>query len=84
MNNINTYRFRHTFCTNALGSVVGIKTARLMLGDNTVEMVLRVYTNINEDDIFIGCMEVIKVVDNILKTIKFTDVVILVSIIFCL
>ncbi|NOW84593.1 integrase [Clostridium beijerinckii] len=64
---INPYRFRHSFCTNALRKGVNIKTVQLMLGDNTAEMVLRVYANMNKDDIFEGCLEVSEVLDRILE-----------------
>lgn len=73
IDNINPYRFRHTFCTNALRRGINIKTVQLMLGDNTTEMVLKVYANMNQDDIDEGCMEVIGVVDKMLEDDKILE-----------
>ncbi|NOW84608.1 integrase [Clostridium beijerinckii] len=67
MQDINPYRFRHTFCTNALRNGVDPKTVQRMLGDNTIEMVMRVYADMNQEDIFKGCMEVSEVLDRILE-----------------
>lgn len=48
------YRFRHTYCTNALRMNIDIKTVQLMMGDNTSDMVLRIYANMNKDDVLRG------------------------------
>ncbi|HAN10625.1 MAG TPA: hypothetical protein DCP90_08460 [Clostridiales bacterium] len=47
---LNLYRFRHNYCTRQLRMNVDIKTVAQNLGDNTVDMVLRVYNSINNKD----------------------------------
>lgn len=47
----NLYRFRHNYCTRLLKMGTDPKTVMKLMGDNTLEMVLRVYTSINQDDI---------------------------------
>lgn len=51
---MNPYRYRHTVCTDLLRSGVDIKTVQLILGDNTPDMVLRVYANMNKEDVIKG------------------------------
>lgn len=45
------YRFRHTFCTRLLKIGVEPNIVAKMMGDNTLDMVLKVYATINKDDI---------------------------------
>jgi len=47
----NLYRFRHTFCTRLLKMGKDPKTVMMIMGDNTLDMVLKVYNSINRDDI---------------------------------
>lgn len=51
---MNPYRYRHTACTDLLRNKVDIKTVQLILGDNTPDMVLRVYANMNKEDVIKG------------------------------
>lgn len=51
---MNPYRYRHTVCTDLLRQGVDIKTVQLILGDNTPDMVLRVYANMNKEDVLKG------------------------------
>lgn len=53
-NTMNPYRYRHTVCTDLLRHGVDIKTVQLILGDNTPDMVLKVYSNMNKDDVLKG------------------------------
>lgn len=54
VSNFTPYKFRHTYCTESLRNGTDLKTVQLMLGDNTPDMVLRVYANMNKDDILRG------------------------------
>ncbi|HBY20994.1 MAG: hypothetical protein A2Y24_06755 [Clostridiales bacterium GWE2_32_10] len=47
----NMYRFRHTFCTRLLDMGIKPKTVAYSMGDSSVEMILRIYDNINKTDI---------------------------------
>lgn len=47
----NFYRFRHNFCTRNLKAKKDPKTVARLMGDNTLDMVLRVYNSINKDDV---------------------------------
>jgi site-specific recombinase XerD len=44
------YRFRHTFCTNLFHEKVDIKTVQKLMGDSTVDIILKVYTHVLDDD----------------------------------
>lgn len=50
----NPYKFRHTYCTKLLKQGVDIKTLQLLMGDNSPEMILRVYANMNKEDVIIA------------------------------
>ena len=45
------YRFRHTVCTNLIKNGVDIPTVQRIMGDNTTDVILKVYTHINSDDL---------------------------------
>ena len=45
------YRFRHTVCTNLFKEGVDFPTVQRIMGDNTTDVILKVYTHINSDDI---------------------------------
>ncbi len=47
----NLYRFRHNFCTRSLRQGFDPKIVQALMGDETLEMVLRVYASINEDEV---------------------------------
>lgn len=44
------YRFRHTVCTNLIKSGVDIPTVQRIMGDNTTDVILKVYTHVNNED----------------------------------
>lgn len=48
---INPYRFRHTACTELLKNRINIKSVQRIMGDNTPDMVLRVYANMDKESI---------------------------------
>lgn len=46
------YRFRHTYCTRLFKvHKLDPKTVQLMMGDNSMDMVMRVYNSVNKGDI---------------------------------
>lgn len=45
------YRFRHTSCTRLFKMGLDPKTVMYIMGDNTLDMVLKVYTSINKEDV---------------------------------
>lgn len=47
---MNPYRYRHTVCTDMLRRKVDIKTVQMIMGDNTSDMLLRVYANMEKED----------------------------------
>lgn len=46
----NLYRFRHTVCTDLLKRHVDLKTVQMIMGDNTADVILKVYANISKED----------------------------------
>ena len=50
----NLYRFRHTVCTDMCRRGVSLKEIQLTLGDRTSDMILKVYSNIQKEDILNG------------------------------
>lgn len=48
------YRFRHNCCTRLFRLGVDIKTVQLIMGDNTPDMVMRVYANLEKSDVLRG------------------------------
>lgn len=48
---INPYRFRHTACTGLLKSGIDIKRVQLIMGDNTPDMILKVYANMDKESV---------------------------------
>lgn len=65
----NPYRFRHNLCTRMLRVRKDIKTVQLIMGDNTADMIIKVYANMNKDDILKGSSEYSIGMDNILGDI---------------
>lgn len=62
----NPYRFRHNFCTECLRKGIDVKTVQCLMGDNTPDMVLKVYANMNKDDVFKGSKILSEHIDKIL------------------
>ena len=54
---INPYRFRHTVCTDLFRRKVDIKTVQMIMGDNTADMILKVYANIQKEDMLLASEE---------------------------
>lgn len=50
----NLYKFRHTFCTNAMRLNIDLKTLQMLMGDNTSSVILKYYCNLNEEDVYNG------------------------------
>lgn len=48
---VNPYRFRHTMCTSLFRHKVDAKTVQMIMGDNTIDVVFGVYTNMQKEDI---------------------------------
>jgi integrase len=48
------YRFRHNCCTRLFRLGVNIKTVQMIMGDNTPDMVMRVYANLDRFDVLQG------------------------------
>lgn len=57
------YRFRHTYCTQLFRMNVNIKAAQLIMGDNTPEMVMQVYANLDKSDVLNGSESLAKSLD---------------------
>ena len=45
------YVFRHTMCTNLIKAGTPVATVQRIIGDNTVDVIMKVYTHINSSDI---------------------------------
>lgn len=45
------YRFRHTMCTTLIKNGTAIPTVQRIMGDNTTDVILKIYTSINANDI---------------------------------
>ncbi len=45
------YVFRHTMCTNLIRKGISIPVIQRVLGDNTPDIIMKVYTHINNDDV---------------------------------
>lgn len=54
---MNPYRFRHTVCANLFRRRVDIKTVQMIMGDNTADMILKVYANIQKEDMLLASEE---------------------------
>lgn len=50
----NPYRFRHNCCTRLLRLGVNLKAVQLIMGDNTSDMVMKVYANLDNSDVLKG------------------------------
>ncbi len=54
----NMYRLRHNFCTRLIRDhKLDIKTVARMMGDSSIDMVMRVYQSVNKDDTLRGSAE---------------------------
>lgn len=45
------YRFRHTMCTNLVLKNVSIPVIQRIMGDNTTDVILKIYTSVNASDV---------------------------------
>ena len=54
---MNPYRFRHTVCTDLFRRNVNIKTVQMIMGDDTADMILKVYANIQKEDMLLASEE---------------------------
>lgn len=45
------YKFRHTMCTNLIKQNVSIPVAQRIMGDNTTDVILKIYTSVNSSDV---------------------------------
>lgn len=45
------YTFRHTFCTNLIKQGIDIPTVQRLMGDNTTDVILKIYTSVEEKDL---------------------------------
>lgn len=61
----NPYRFRHNYCTTLLRHGVDIKTVQRCMGDNTADMVLRVYANMDTQDMLSGSHKMAQKLDDL-------------------
>ena len=66
----NPYRFRHTFCTKLFRMNVNLKSAQLIMGDNTPDMVMKVYANLDRTDVLIGSKQCAVSLDKVLSQIE--------------
>ncbi len=59
------YRFRHTFCTRLFKELhLDPKTVQRMMGDNSIDIVMRVYNSINNDDVLAASRRYAQYADN--------------------
>lgn len=63
----NPYRYRHNYCICCLRQGIDIKTVQMLLGDNTATMVLKVYANMNRDDVLKGSSVISKYMDKVIS-----------------
>ena len=47
----NPYRFRHTVCTKLFREGINLKVIQMHMGDNTSDMILKVYANLDRNDL---------------------------------
>lgn len=66
----NLYRFRHNCCTRLLRLKIDLKTVQLIMGDNSPEMVLRVYANLNKEDVLKGSQDFVDSMDMALGVVN--------------
>lgn len=50
--NNNPYKFRHTYCSNLIKQNVNIKHIQYLMGDSTIDMVLKVYAHVKKKQAF--------------------------------
>ena len=46
---INLYKFRHTMCTRLILSGQPISVIQRIMGDNTPDIIMKIYTHVNEE-----------------------------------
>lgn len=63
----NPYRFRHNCCTRLLRMGINLKAVQLIMGDNTADMVMRVYANLDKTDVLKGSESYAKSIDTTLE-----------------
>lgn len=64
------YRFRHNCCTRLFRLGVNIKTVQMIMGDNTPDMVMHVYANLDRSDVLKGSQDYADSVDMTLSVIS--------------
>jgi integrase len=62
----NPYRFRHNCCIRLLRMGVNLKATQMILGDNSPDMVMRVYANLDKSDVLEGSQNFSNSLDTIL------------------
>lgn len=66
--NYNFYRFRHTYCTMLFRDLkLNPKTVQYLMGDNSLDMVIRVYHSVNKNDLISASADFSKIMDTLLK-----------------
>lgn len=50
-NGYHLYRFRHTMCTNLVLKNVSIPVIQRIMGNNTTDVILKIYTSVNASDV---------------------------------
>lgn len=70
----NPYRFRHNCCTRLLRLGISIKAVQLILGDNSSEMVMKVYANLDKSDILKGSTSFSESIDETLGIMSDTKI----------
>ena len=63
------YRFRHTFCTNLFHEKVDIKTVQKLMGDSTVDVILKVYAHVLDGDTMRASEEINRAYVNMLPNL---------------
>ncbi len=49
------YRFRHTVCTRLILAEVPVPVIQRVMGDNTVDVIMRIYTHIKNEQALVAC-----------------------------
>jgi len=62
------YRFRHTLCTVLVRSSVDVGTIQRIMGDNTTDVIFKIYTHINDSDTSIASKKAFVFMSNMTST----------------
>ena len=68
------YRFRYNCYTRLLRLNVNLKAVQLIMGDNTSEMVMKVYANLDKSDILKGSTSFSESIDETLGIMSDTKI----------